>query len=104
MTKYDNYIYMTICETTLKLFKQTSCSSHSAYCNLLRLSLNDDLSSNKYLRELNIIINVLYKMYGIDNETIGGYLVKFFEGEEYLRFEVSARLIKESISCADDVF
>lgn len=91
-TIYDNYVYMTICEVTLHMYKQSNFSTHLGFCRVFKSSLVDykrDVSKLNYGEYIKIyeIIKVLEIVFSMDTETMGGYIMDYFNEEKYLIFE-----------------
>lgn len=79
MEKFDNYVFMTICETSSVLFEKSRFSTYGNYCNTLYLSL---LSGNLDKKETNDVIQIsndLVLIYGFDDKTCCDYILKYFE-------------------------
>jgi hypothetical protein len=79
MEKFDNYVFMTICETTSELFNKSRFSTYSNYCKTLGLSLKSGVLDRKETADIIKISNDLVLIYGFDDTTCGEYIVKFFE-------------------------
>jgi hypothetical protein len=79
MEKFDNYVFMTICETTSDLFKKSQFSTYRNYCKTLGLSLKSGVLDRKETADIIKITDVLVLIYGFDDWTCGEYIVKFFE-------------------------
>lgn len=95
MKKFDNYVYMFICEITLKLFKDSNCMTYSNYCRLLAASLKDGNLSNKQIKHISIILSGLEKVFYFNSKESAEYLSKFFMLDKFDKFEESVRMTKE---------
>ena len=104
MNKYDNFIYMTICEVTLKLYKQTGFSSHASYCRYIGVSLNDKKIINMVKNHVSTISDVLDNVFAIDAETSGIYIANFFILEKYIMFDKAVRATKEFYPTTGDLY
>ena len=93
--KYDNFVYMTICETSFDLFKKTHFLTYRNYCQTLKLSIRDGKLSKKEMGDINHIADVLDKIYTMDRKSTGMYISDFFEKEKYLKFEKPVRYMIE---------
>jgi hypothetical protein len=92
MVKFDNYVYMTICESIIVQFKRSHFSTYINYCNTLNLSLKSGILDRKETADIINIGNDLVLIYGFDDETCGKYIVDFFDldNEIKLNFYKSA--------------
>lgn len=94
MVTLDNYIYNTICEKTLDLYKKTKYISHSAFCygfkNSLLLEHLDRVEST-ILFEISKDIELIY---GLKRGSSTHYLIEYFLTEKWLIYEESANLVK----------
>jgi len=86
---------MSICEITLELFKKTNYTSHSSYCNSLKMAIKDDKLSSRDKDHLIHISNVLVIIYSFTSEEIGEYICEYLESEAYLVFEKPVKLTQE---------
>ena len=97
MVKFDNYVYMTICESSIVLFRKSHFSTYINYCKTLNLSLKDGVLDVKETADIIQIGNDLVLIYGFDDETCGKYIADFFDldVEIKLGFYKSAILTKK---------
>jgi len=95
MKKFDNHVYMLICEVTLKLYKDTNCMSHSSYCRLMSASLKDGVLSKKEIKHISIISDVLGNVFSFSDKECGEYISAYFFLEKYEKFEEPVRLVQE---------
>ena len=79
MEKFDNYVFMTICETSIVLFKKSRFSTYGNYCKTLNLSLKSGELDRKETADIIQIGNDLVLIYGFDDKTCGEYIVRYFE-------------------------
>ena len=79
MVKFDNYVFMTICESSLDLFKKSYFSTYVNYCNTLNLSLKTGILGKKETAAIIQIGNDLILIYGFDDETCGKYIAEYFD-------------------------
>lgn len=96
MTKFDNYIYYTICEASIPLFNKSAFSTYSSWCRTLHNSMKRYQMSQ---REINIIIAISDRVeliYSLGNEKTSAYVADYFALEKYLEFEKPVRLILET--------
>jgi hypothetical protein len=104
MTKYDNFIYLTICEITLKLHKQTGFNSHVSYCRWMGVSLSDARVINLVKNHTSTISDMLNNIFTMDAETSGIYIANYFILERYLIFENIVRATKEFYPNTGDLY
>lgn len=81
MVKFDNYVFMTICETTSDLFKKSQFSTYINYCKTLGLSLKTGVLDNYERTDIIKITDVLVLIYGFDDETCGKYIANYFASD-----------------------
>jgi hypothetical protein len=104
MTKYDNFIHLTICEVTLKLHKQTVFNTHVSYCRWMGVSLNDANVSSLVKSHVPIISDVLKNIFAMDAKTSGVYIADYFLLNKYLIFEKIVRATKEFYPTTGDLY
>lgn len=97
MTKFDNYVFMTICESSIVLFKRSHFSTYVNYCRTLNLSLKSGILDKKETSDIIQIGNDLVLIYGFDDETCGKYIAEFFDMDNDIKvgFYKSALITKE---------
>lgn len=79
MVKFDNYVYMTICESTIVSFKKSKFSTYINYCNTLNLSLKSGDLDKTEIADIIQISNDLVLIYGFDDKMCGKYIADFFD-------------------------
>ena len=92
MKKYDNYIYLTICELTINMVKGTNYSTYNAYCRGIANSIKDDVLSGYELRQMNYLNKMLTLYYGLSLNDTKKYIDAYFLEELWVNYELSARL------------
>lgn len=95
MNKLKNFIFFSICEIALVVYKNTNCSTFNGFCLTFKTTL---LTENLNSRDLSIFYRMsdyIELIYGISNEESQQYIVDFFILEKYLVFSDSVRLINE---------
>lgn len=82
---------MLICEVTLKSYKKTNFSSYLGYCNNIKAYLSDENTffTQKLFKYINIneISNLTEKLFSLDSNLVGIYVLNYFLEEHYLVFE-----------------
>ena len=74
MVKFDNYVFLTICESSLDRFKFSQYSTYYGYCRTLNLSLKSGNLDKKEIDDIIKITNDLILIYGFDDKTCGKYI------------------------------
>ena len=93
--KYDNFVYLTICEASFDLFKESNCMTYQNYCNLFKFSIQDGKLSKKEMSDIAFIIKFVDKVFSMDYETTAMYVKNFFILEKYKKFEMPVRYTLE---------
>jgi hypothetical protein len=104
MTKYNNFVYLTICEVTLKTYKRTGFSTHGSYCRWMGISLNDEKVSSLVKLHVSIISEVLKNIFAMDAKTSGVYIADYFLQNKYVVFENVVRATKEFYPTTEDLY
>lgn len=92
MKKFDNHIFMTICEVTLKLYKETRFSTHVNYCGHFSFLIKNNEVRGVYLNHINKITEVLSKIFGMTDDKISFYIYDYFTLNKCKIFENSVLL------------
>jgi hypothetical protein len=87
MSKFDNRIYLTICEVSMECFKRSKFISYVNYCYDMGLSLKTNTINKSQTRNLEEIIEMLDKIYSMDAEMTGKYLLNYFTSDNVREFE-----------------
>lgn len=99
---YDNYIYYTICETTLMLSKSTNYSSHFTFCHNFNNSLMLNNLDKKERKQLDAIVNELVLIYNLSIEKAAEYIYDYFSLQKYKIFEFSVRYTTKALKGLSD--
>ncbi len=92
MDKLENYIFLSICEKTLDLFKNSYFKTYSSFCSTLKSSIErEDLSKGDFYI-IYEIDDYLTKIYDLSVEESNKYIIDFFILEKYLFFENTVKL------------
>lgn len=94
--KFDNYVYMSICEVTLKTFEETDFTTYAAYCRILSMKIMDRKLSKRDNAHMFAIYDELTRIYSMDTRTMGRYISDFFMLEKFKIFEKPVRLMDEA--------
>lgn len=95
MHKYENHVYLKICEMTLQCFKETNYSTHAKYCKGLTKALEDGVLTNMNKRHIGMIIKQLDKYFSMSDKDSTIYIMNFLTLEKYLDTERPVRITKE---------
>ena len=102
MNRYENYIYITICEVSLTLFKKTHYLSYKNYCkNMSKSLIGNDLSINEK-SDLFIISEVIELIFSLPKEKISEYITNFFICNKFEKFEMIVRQTEELFPNCND--
>jgi hypothetical protein len=86
--KFDNYVYLTICEESLKLYKKTHFSTYTNYCKTFHLSMvNGDFTARETSNLLKLF-DVLNLIYGLNDSESFKYILDFFGSDKIREFEM----------------
>ncbi len=96
MSKLDNRIYTTICETSLECFKKSKFLTYVGYCRDMGISINDNSLSRQQKNDLIKVIEMLQTVYSLNLETIGKYLKDYFNSDSVREFEKTVLLTHET--------
>ena len=95
MNNFDNHIYMTICEVSFDLFRETDFVTYTRYCNAMNLSLQEGKLSSRDKYHLIKIIDRLDAIFCLEEELTNKYVTDYFALGEYNKFEMAVRMTKE---------
>lgn len=92
---YVNYIYLTICETSLKLYAETKFKTYPEYCKSMARSIDYKQFSNIEVRHLMAITDILKVIYSLSKEDTGKYIKEYFESDRVVDFQTSVLMTKK---------
>ena len=84
--KYDNHIYMIICESTKNLYKKSNSSNYIGWCRGMVSTLIEVNFSHRELKEITKVVNKLSEIFSFDIETSWCYVIDYFITEKFLIF------------------
>lgn len=93
--KYENYIFLTICEVSLELLQESLFSTYHNYCDNMNISLKTGTLTKKQNSELMFIANSLNKIYGLNAKETGEYIADYFDSGRYMELQKLVMLTKE---------
>jgi len=94
MSKYDNYIYLTICEVSFESFEKTNFATYTNYCRTFKSSLLDGNLSSYEKKCIIQVSDMLDKIYGMNIDMTSYYINEFFQLEKFIVFEKIVRTFK----------
>ena len=95
MNKYDNYIFLAICEVTFKNFKNSMWVTYANYCKGMAMSLKTGELSKLDKRHLLVIYDELELLFGMSDAEKAEYIHRYFESGRWGEFEVIIRDTKK---------
>lgn len=78
MNKLNNYIFLTICELSLKHFKESNYSTYSSYCAGIRTSIQSNDFSSSEKSNIIEIADTLSLIYNLKDAEIYLYIEYYF--------------------------
>ena len=78
MSKYDNYIFLSICETSIDFYKPTNFTTYSEFCKGMSKTLK---LRNPNPREQYMIFQIIYmldKVFFLSDKITGEYIADYF--------------------------
>lgn len=91
MSKYKNYIFLTICETSIECFEKTRFSTYFNYVNNMAICLETNTLNQSQKCDIATIIDDLEKIYGLNNEMLKQFIIEYFNSDKVLAFEKYVR-------------
>jgi len=95
MVKYENHIYLKICEVTLELYPETNYSTYAKYCEGLYNSLNTRTLRPLFIRHVSIIIEWVNKYFSLDDVSVFIYLMKFLQLKKFVSMAYPVKAAKK---------
>lgn len=96
MTKFDNYVYLTICEISLDLFHKTKFATYVNYCRTMSKSLETPPLDKREMSDMMKIVLELGLIYNFDIDTAVKYIKDYFSSGRCNEFEKCVYLTKKS--------
>ncbi len=87
MQKFDNYVYLSICEITYKIYKSSHFMTYINYCKTLKVSIETNSIDNKETAQIIKVFNYLSKIYGFSDIESLDYLKKFLKLDTLIEFQ-----------------
>ena len=97
MSKFDNRVYLTICDVSMKCFEASKFTNYYNYCCDMNLGLksNSVVGKSKTIALVEII-KMLDIIYSMDDETTGKYIFDYFSSDKVREFEKCVLLNREA--------
>lgn len=92
MNRLDNYIFLSICEKSLELFKDSYYSTYLGFCRTLKANMEIEDLSRGDLRIIYEIDDYLSEIYALAPKESMRYIMDFFLMEKYVELEYAVRL------------
>jgi len=96
MGKLKNFVYLSICEISLELLRDSFYTTYLSYCNGMNSSIFNGNLTKKNRFDLILISKYLESIYGFDDIEIGEYIVGYFESDRFNEFQRLV-LLNESV-------
>lgn len=92
MQIFDNYVYMTITEKTMELYKNSMCLSYRGYCINIKNLIKVNNITDGTARDMVQIYQTLKTIYNMEVDEAYDYIYNFFGDSLYIKFEEVVRL------------
>ncbi len=92
MNKFNNYVFLSICEITVKSFDGSHYTTYLNYCNGLLSNIRNHNLSKKQSKDLVKIFNELKLIYSIDGVEGSDFILDFLESNRIIEFYECVRM------------
>ena len=101
MSKYENHIFLIICEVSLETFKKSVFLTYVNYCRNMSKSLECELLTTSQNKDLAKIIDMLDIIFTLSSEDTGKYIYEYFNQDlmKILEFEKCVKSTQELFPC-----
>lgn len=96
MKKFEYYVFLTICEISLKTFSHTKFVTYVNYCRIMNNSIENKALDNREMSDITSLVLHLKLIYNFDTETAVEYITKYFKSELYNDFKIHFEGLKKS--------
>lgn len=103
MSKFDNHVYMTICESSYELFEKTRFGTYQNFCWTIKNEIRTSTLTKTSEQRLCYVSMVIEKLFAFDPPTGMQYVIDFFYKEKYAVFEVPVRYMIEYYPMNDGI-
>lgn len=94
--RFDAYVYMTICESSIERWGKTKFSTYVNYCRNMKLCLSTGSLDKREREDIDKIVRDLVTIYDFELNIAANYVVDYFNLE--CHFEIQ-KYIKTVRSC-----
>lgn len=101
MQKFNNYVFLSLCEITYKLYKKSHYMTYVNYCKTFNVSIKTNNLDKKETEHLIKIFDYIGKIYGFSDAESFDYLVKFFNLDNLIDFQ---KCVEADIIANGDIF
>lgn len=102
MDKFSNYVYLSICEISVKLFHKSKFSTYHGYCISMRNSLLLREFNNKEVSDLCEIGDYLVLLYNLGPSEIGDFIDSYFNYDNINDLYKYVKLVEECYPLSHD--
>lgn len=95
MNKYKNHVFLSICETSLKLFPETKFMTYVNYCGHMRICLETGTVRGRLKTHLFKLFDMLELIYGMDADMASGFIGEYFRLENIFSYQRIVVLTQE---------
>lgn len=95
MNSLKNYIFLSICEKSLELFKDSLSQTYFGFCNTIKSSMELGQLGKYQLFIIYEITDYLRLIYNLTDEECNEYIADFFLVQKFLLFEKPVKLTLE---------
>ena len=78
MNKYDNYVFLYICEISLQSFKKSKFNSYLNYCANVAINLDSCDLSKQQMIFIDDVIKYLDRVFSMSDKMVVEYIIKYF--------------------------
>jgi hypothetical protein len=95
MLKFDNYVFFTLCEHSLRLFEKSNFSTYIAFCNGMGNTIKLGNFNKTDTNILASLLNDLILIFSFTDVEAYFYIKRFFSEEKFIIYDKPVRLLKE---------
>jgi hypothetical protein len=103
MNKFENFIYLSICDITMSMFKKTKFMTYINYCRSMHDSIINNNLSKIERDNLIAIVNHLKLLYNLDDDEIINHITNYFISDKVVEMQKIIMLTKEIFPITGDV-
>lgn len=78
MSKYDNLVYLAICEASVDFYHKTNFSTYVEYCKGIAKALELGILNKREKRDILTIMDSLHKVFTMSYAENGKYISEYF--------------------------